>query len=195
MNKTVTTPTGTEIKDLHAELLGHIPTLAITVARQMASQYEWLVKTFGLDLQGQRDESGKRLSVSVFNSTSYKLWAYSIAGVCDSLHLDRLNRKVEYRLNGAKLAQRAEKIATEIVTVWEAKITEKIGNLTEMTIYSLGGTGFAISGTRQGRKVYIEQHMIVNMSSKGTLFNQFPARIYLDGKFISAAAYQRTFSN
>jgi hypothetical protein len=33
--------------------------------------------------------------------------------------------------------------------------------------------------------------MIINVSPKGKLFNQFPARIYVNGKFTSAAAYAK----
>jgi hypothetical protein len=33
--------------------------------------------------------------------------------------------------------------------------------------------------------------MIMNVSSRGTLFNQFPARIYVDGKFTSEAKFKK----
>lgn len=37
------------------------------------------------------------------------------------------------------------------------------------------------------------QDRIFNVISKGTLYNQWPARIYIDGKRISEAAYKRLF--
>lgn len=39
--------------------------------------------------------------------------------------------------------------------------------------------------------VRIEQSVILNVSSKGKVSNQFPARIYVAGKFVSEAKFKK----
>jgi hypothetical protein len=58
-------------------------------------------------------------------------------------------------------------------------------------VRALDGARFRIVGIKNDRSICIEQDRIVNVSPKGTLFNQFPARIYVNGKFTSAAAYAK----
>ena len=72
-----------------------------------------------------------------------------------------------------------------------AEIAAKLGELDGAEVRHLDGYRFAVVGTKDGRTVRIEQDMIVNISVKGTLFNQFPSRIYVDGKFTSAANYAK----
>lgn len=96
-------------------------------------------------------------------------------------------------LDEVKLSNGAARYADAVVIEWAGKIVEKIGALDEAEVRSLDGARFEIVGTVAGRRVRIEQSMIVNVSPKGTPFNQFPARIYVDGKHTSAAAYKKLF--
>jgi hypothetical protein len=97
-------------------------------------------------------------------------------------------------LNEAKLTRVSEEYAQQVVEAWVGKIEEKIGELETGTVHRMDGVSFRITGTRAGRNVEIEQQMILNVSGQGTLFHQFPARIYVDRKFISAAAYKKMFA-
>jgi hypothetical protein len=72
-----------------------------------------------------------------------------------------------------------------------AKVNVKAGELTDSKVLRVSGANFRITGMKGDKKVMIEQNQIINVSVKGKLFNQFPARIYVDGKFYSAAAFKK----
>jgi len=87
----------------------------------------------------------------------------------------------------------AERYANDTILTWESKILEKVGMLEESKVDYLDGMRFSISGTKEGNNVFIYQDMIINISSKGLLFNQFPARITMNGKAISAKKFNDFF--
>jgi len=97
-------------------------------------------------------------------------------------------------LNEKKVEIKAAQQAHFAVAKWADKINAKLGDLSSVSINRFGGCQFVIFGNRDGKAVRIEQSVIVKFSSKGLLFNQFPARIYVDGKFTSEAAYKKLFS-
>lgn len=92
------------------------------------------------------------------------------------------------------LAKGANEYAQEVLAAWQAKIERKIGELEQGTVHKMDGVAFRITGTRGGRKVEIDQQMILNWSALGRPFNQFPARIRVDGKATSEAAYKKMFA-
>lgn len=122
----------------------------------------------------------------VYNSSSGKFYRESLARFCKR-DGNRMNDPA--RLDVAALNAAAEKYAAAVVAEWKEKIDAKVGELTGAEVLHAGETNFIIIGQRNGRNIRIEQQMILNVSTKGTLFNQFPARIYVDGKFVSAKAY------
>ena len=105
---------------------------------------------------------------------------------------DRINSVCS--LNEERLAQFAEEYAEAVVKEWLLKIHEKLGELETAEVPRFSGDRFVIVGTRGGKKVVIEQDRITNVSSNGVVFNQFPARLYVDGKFYSAAKYKKLFA-
>lgn len=94
-------------------------------------------------------------------------------------------------LNPNAVKAAAEKYADMVEESMKDKIMVKAGDLQNPQVQALNGFTFVITGEYNGQKVSIEQTMILNVSSLGTLFNQFPARIYVDGKFKSEAAYKK----
>lgn len=92
-------------------------------------------------------------------------------------------------LNEERLAAAAARHAETTVAEWAEKISAKMGELENAKAESMDGTGFLVSGTKNGHRVAIQQTMTVNVSSRGILFNQFPALIYVDGKKTAAAKY------
>jgi hypothetical protein len=159
--------------DLTTALEAYKPNLEERFISFTTGRFNRLVEQFGPTLRG------------VYNSNEYRNWQ-AIAG-CTARTGDRTSS--EYVLDEARLAAAAKQFADETVVAWAAKIEGKLGELADATVQRLDGARFNIVGTKNGRNVCIEQEMIVNVSSKGTLFNQFPARIYVDGKFTSAAKF------
>lgn len=167
--------------DMAAALEAHKPQIAERARVMIRAMFATMVETFGESMRG------------VYNSRWCSAWKQTVqpATTCTRLSVGGFDCK--YEINEAKLDDIAEQYANTTVLSWKAKIDEKVGCLDDATVRRLDGCRFSISGMRAGRLVRIEQDMILNTSPKGLLFNQFPARIYVDGKFTSAAAYKKLF--
>ncbi len=96
-----------------------------------------------------------------------------------------------YAIDHARIAVNATRYATDQVESFKAKLEKKLVDLTEVTTPVLRGLDFEFSGKLGGHKVFVEQRTILKCSSKGTLFNQWPCRIYVDGKFTSEAKFKK----
>jgi hypothetical protein len=95
-----------------------------------------------------------------------------------------------------KVMPEALEYAKRAVRTWEDKIIGKLGELEEVEVPYYHGSYFVISGKRNNHEVSIHQQMIVNYRyDSHTAFNQFPARIYVDGNSWSASKYNKYFNN
>ena len=108
---------------------------------------------------------------------------------------ERVHHPAAERVLDQTLVEReAARYAESVVTLCGAKIRSKVEELDEAVCESFAGfSHFYVTGTRAGRKVEIKQRRILNVSKNGNLFNQFPARIKVDGKAVSEAAYKAMF--
>jgi hypothetical protein len=170
------------ITNLHAAIEAHKPALAASFTSRVESMFGYLVSKFGVRMDG------------IYNTTSAKVWRETLSPLCSHTRANDLRRSAEYHLNPEKVAKAAAEYANQTTAAWEAKIQAKLGELDSATVHCLEGVRFRITGTRAGRAVEIQQDMILNVSAKGTVFNQFPARIYIDRKFTSETAYKRLFA-
>lgn len=171
---------------LRQSLEAYKPELIDRFERIIRREYNTLVERFGPTM---KNESGQ----SVYNSSYYSIWKESVRPCCQSNKVagDLRGKETTYTLNDAAIAARGEAYALATIEAWEAKISAKMGELTEAECRRMDGQRFLITGKRGDLAVSIEQDMIVNVSVKGKLFNQFPARIYVDGKFTSEAKYKK----
>jgi len=96
-------------------------------------------------------------------------------------------------LDEAAVAKAAAEYANQTIDQMIAKLEGKTGGLSEVEIVSIspGALEVNLRGKRGADLVTIEQRKILNMSSHGTLFNQYPALIYVNGKRFSEAAFKR----
>jgi hypothetical protein len=169
---------------LRKSLEAYAPQLVERYAAMIRRQFDMLVEQFGPTMNNGR---------SVYNSQYCSLWRETVRGCCKANKVpgDLRGDKTTYSLDAAALNVRGEAYALATLEAWEAKINAKMGELTAAECHRLDGVRFLITGKRGDLAVRIEQDMIVNVSTKGKLFNQFPARIYVDGKFISEAKYKK----
>jgi X-X-X-Leu-X-X-Gly heptad repeat protein len=159
--------------DIRATL---IENFRLQVTNSINSQFASLLERFGPTFSG------------VYNSRSYNVWSETIRPCTDRSS----NRpSAEHTLNADKVALMATKLATLFADDVLAKVNAKTGELTEGAAQYVSGANFLITGKKGDHSVSIEQNQIINVSSKGKLFNQYPARIYVDGKFISAAKFAK----
>lgn len=94
-------------------------------------------------------------------------------------------------LSQTRLEANAKLYAQQTVESLQGKIVAKLGSVESVEIKRMNGCTFNINGVMNGQTFCIEQTVIVKCSTKGLVFNQFPARIYLNGKFISEAAFKK----
>lgn len=89
-----------------------------------------------------------------------------------------------------KLEIAAQRYADAVAESLAHKIMSKAGELDDAEIKYLDGMRFKLTGTKNGHAVMIEQSVVLKRSPLGLLFNQFPALIYVDGKFKSEFEYK-----
>ncbi len=152
---------------VHAAIQEHKPQIAARFAENVQRQHAWLVGKYGPGLKKMSNDAAKHYQAS-------------LADVCDR------NREIVPSLVDAAAKQYADDVAEAL----QSKIMGKAGDLQNPAVASIRFPNFVLVGEMKGKPVRIEQNMIVNTSTLGTLFNQFPARIYHDGKFVSEAQYK-----
>jgi hypothetical protein len=127
-----------------------------------------------------------------YNDPTYgRVWGETLSYCIDRLG-DRMNSPVA--LNEAKLDKLVAEWAAEELEGAAVKLAEKVGDLRDVKVSQVDGISewFVVTGTHpNGYLVRVSQSQIINVSSKGKLFNQWPALIYVDGKKMSEAAYKR----
>ncbi len=157
--------------------------------------YSNLTRTFGFTFSQGPIVGSFASSRSIYNSSSAKLFKNVILPCCDSIpmHQDRIGRSNNdvYVINETKIAAIVSRMADDVILSWKSKIENKLGDLENSECKHLDGYRFRISGMKYGQNVVIDQDMILNVSKLGTLFNQFPARIYVNGKFLSEAKFKK----
>lgn len=97
-------------------------------------------------------------------------------------------------LNVEAVQRMALKTAQESIDDLVAKLDGKLGDhLVSVDVKRAQGDGFLLlSGELEnGSTVVVEQNKILNVSSKGVLYHQWPARIKVDGKPVSEAAFKK----
>jgi len=110
--------------------------------------------------------------------------------------LDHKGSNMPREINGfeaefdmARLDKAAERYVQDTVDSLVAKVLSKVGDLEDVQLSFASSSRFVLRGKRCGDKVTIRQDCILNVSKLGKLYNQWPARIELNGKRISAKAY------
>jgi hypothetical protein len=93
--------------------------------------------------------------------------------------------------NSDRIADFAERQARDVVAAFVQKLERKLGDLDHVEMTRTDGAAFTLTGTLGGRRIRVEQTVVFKASSRGRPFHQFPARIYVDGRFTPEADFQR----
>ena len=147
------------------------------VASETSKKFHDLLKIYGPTV--------KRINRSKMHS----YWQHTMLPLCDVV---RTAEKVTgFLLTPEKLAAFSERRATHFTAEIVERIEHKAGFLENAKVLHAGGLMFLIQGTKSGLNVKIEQTHVRNTSVNGTLFDQYPTRIYVSGKFMSAANFAK----
>lgn len=84
----------------------------------------------------------------------------------------------------------AQQNAEDVVEGFVRKLESKLGDLDTVEMSRTDGARFTLTGTLGGRRVRVEQQVVFKASSRGKLYHQFPARIYVDGQFTPEADFK-----
>lgn len=127
-------------------------------------------------------------------SADYMVTRTVLADACTYVEpADRWSgQKATYILEEEKLAAAGKKYGEEAALDWFFKTNEKLGDVTDIQMGE-AGANMQVVATRDDKKIVLDQQRILKTSPKGKLFHQFPARIYVDNKFYSEAAYKKLF--
>jgi hypothetical protein len=103
-----------------------------------------------------------------------------------------------YRLSSKIVAVKTDwlkKCAAEFARLsvedFVAKLTKKLGSLTDVEVRRADGGTFVITGKLGDVNVLVEQNQVFKVSAQGTPFHQWPARIYVNGKFTPEASFKK----
>lgn len=95
-------------------------------------------------------------------------------------------------INESYLDKIAQEHAEAQIASFTNKLEAKLDDLEQVKLEMLDISRFTfvITGKRGNASVRVEQQVVFKCSSKGTHFCQWPARIYVNGKFTSEKAYK-----
>lgn len=137
--------------------------------------FDQMVRAHGPNLKG------------IYNSWS---WASAFSRVVSMLSRSKDGL---YSIDQEALDATAKAHALGLVDKWEAKILAKLGPVDACKVQHVGSLTFSISAQRAGHAIHINQSCILKVSTRGNLFNQFPSRLYIDGRFVSERQYHKFF--
>jgi hypothetical protein len=96
-----------------------------------------------------------------------------------------------HEINFDKVVEFADQQASDLIDGFVAKLNEKLGDLDAAVVRRASSRGaFTISGQKNDHAVTVEQQVVIKVSKHGLWYAQFPARIYVDGKFTPASKYE-----
>ncbi|HEY4529159.1 MAG TPA: hypothetical protein VIG97_02335 [Luteimonas sp.] len=96
-------------------------------------------------------------------------------------------------LDRARLDREAKSYAKQQIDQFVVKLTQKLGDLTDVRIRQVNPHSFEciITGSLRGHSVSVNQSAKFVVNQHGTAFHQWPALIYVDGKFTTESAFKR----
>lgn len=166
------------------------------------SAAEWFTKTVRDRFAVLADDDGtiSKRNASFLSSANYSLdrdIRRLIRPDTDAPSFSLEARKAPRVLDEDALELAAHRFGRDQVASFVGKLEQKLERLEDVQVVNMNTSlgEFMIVGTVEGHHVRVEQTRVFKTSRKGTLFVQFPARIYVDGKFTSEADFKAQFPN
>lgn len=175
--------------ELRAEFMKQAPALTAEWIAGTRSSYERMVARFdgvvplshpSLDWSRDRTEQARR--------TAIRKEIARLSMVCDRVG-DTLV------LNEDTLAATGKRYGELVALQWFYKTNLKLGELSGAKLHEDRGGYVVVSGEKaDGAKVVMKQQRVTKWAPVACeLFHQFPARLYVDGKFTEERAYVKRF--
>jgi hypothetical protein len=108
--------------------------------------------------------------------------------------INRVNNQLV--LDTEYLNKYAKQYGEETATMWYWKMATKLGAATKVNVVrDQLSSNIKVYGIVNGFEVVIRQQIVFKVSNRGTSFHQFPARIYVNDRFMTEAVFAKTFHN
>jgi hypothetical protein len=155
-----------------------------------------MVAGFERDLAEMKAEFGDDLGGAYTSRYWSSYWVSDLRPLCTLVGAQTVGFRTVggvWVLDVAKATAQAEAWATAELEAACAKLIAKVGNLKHVKIIGSPERGiFTLVGHHPNyATVRVEQTRILKSSGKGKLFNQWPARIYVDGRPVSEESFKR----
>lgn len=175
MNVKLETPAA---KIIAAALELQTPVIAAEVESDIRRVAKHMFEEFGITLEGAR-------------KNAYRRWEYIRGFITGEYERGKV---LSYSLNDERIASYSNSYAEQTTKAWLLKIIEKLGHVESVEVSRYDGRNFVIRFVKQGKKCYMEQQSTLKCSAQGTLFHQFPSRLYVEGQFYSERNFKALFS-
>ena len=96
-----------------------------------------------------------------------------------------------YQVDYDRIKAESIKYAQDQVDSFKYKLQQKLSDLTDISDLRISGSEFAFNAMLNENKIHIEQTTVLKCSNKGKLFNQWPCRIYVNGKMMPESKFKK----
>lgn len=177
------------VDNLKKAMLKYSPQLAKDYKVFIRSTLKRMQSDLGSGLKGVYNSSQWARTFQVVRGNIKKNWAKSPTGkvTYSSKEVDA----TPYVIVADALNKNAKEYGDRVALDWYNKVLAKLGPLKNVKAAVRTSGDVVVTGDYKGTKVRLDQQRIINVSSRGMLFHQWPSRIYVDGESMSESAYKK----
>lgn len=173
-----------KIENIAAEFDAMVPTIAAEFSSWVTKTLERILATYD-----RKEISNLSNSFSTDGGKWRQLRRFTI--MTDENGNPTTRYTSYYKIDHEKIAKESVRYAQEQIDAFKYKLNQKLANLTDIEKLRIDGSNFRFVAALGENEVMVEQTTVLKCSNKGTLFNQWPCRIYVNGKFMSEAAFKK----
>ena len=96
-----------------------------------------------------------------------------------------------YKVDYDRIKNESTRYAQAQVDSFKHKLQQKLSDLTDISNLAINGLEFSFRGTLAEHQIRIEQTTVLKCSKNGKLFNQWPCRIYVNGKMMPESKFKK----
>lgn len=173
-----------KIENISAEFDAMVPTIAAEFTSWVTKNLEFILSTYD-----RKEISQLGSSWSSDGGKWRQLRTFTIMVDENGEPTTRFTSR--YKIAHDRIAKESIRYAQTQVDAFKFKLNKKLADLTDIENLRIESTEFQFTGMFGENAVRVEQTTVLKCSNKGTLFNQWPCRIYVNGKFMSEAAFKK----
>lgn len=178
--------------ELRAEFMKQAPALAASYAAHVRSIYAHYLAEFGGKVPCDLYPGVHKLTEKQKDKQS--MVTNLIGRHSKIVGLDSVRTARHYVLDEATVDKKAAEYGEAVALQWFFKTNLKLGELAGATLHEDSGGYVVVSGRKGDTKIVLRQQRVTKWAPKAReIYSQFPARLYVDGKFTPEAVYAKRF--